>query len=729
MYQEYEDIFCNDWLKMAGESLLSASDMLLSMLLQFIVYFAPGYLLLERQLKSLSFVIKLPLYFSVGMLVVTIILSLIGIFYFWEYSLFVIGTVSYIIILIRFLFFGGGERPIGRLVATVRSQLYPSPIISFIVFSFVISIFAHISGYLKWPVPGDATVHGFLTNLLINNHALQTTLAPVAPSLLWDSPFGFHVIAANLSLAFDIFPGASIFVFATTIIALILMLVYSVTYILTRSVIFSLLALMSGFYVSSISNLEYWLIGYYYNGPYPSLFGYLILLVYLAVQLTVPFADGKRTANYWILSLISLVGMVIIYPPLVLLPAIHFVATNIFRNRYRLRKAIFNAVDRSRQKRQLHNFATSNLTIGYLIKKLKRSSTTYALFGVAAVVMVVAAYGFLTYWNSDIISSSFFWQISDNIFRMISRVDQASSQYGLNPGELFASDLDAPLTFLTMIVAAISIVKGKFAYLGGTYLLFSSLLLLSIWDVTANYFWFILPRRLFVFLIIFNWITILTYARVFSSSLVQRLGTTTFFKNKQSLILGKQSLMSYAIYVLIAVPPAVLFLPDVFSNAELEQADKWVGWFSRSKTFGNDYGMIEWISENTDSKDLIMVQNSRTSAFIYSFALKNLTSTILGIPETHYKVQRSFDNQIAWNRPELLEQFVNEYDVKYVLLLTAPSSWGYSNQAVLGGDRLQHSQKYGIQSYDNIFTNMSFLETVKKFGTSTLYEMVSKPDH
>ncbi|MGH9987825.1 MAG: hypothetical protein ACRD8W_28115, partial [Nitrososphaeraceae archaeon] len=115
---------------------------------------------------------------------------------------------------------------------------------------------------------------------------------------------------------------------------------------------------------------------------------------------------------------------------------------------------------------------------------------------------------------------------------------------------------------------------------------------------------------------------------------------------------------------------------------------------------------------------------SYTSAFIYSMALKNVTSLLLGEPESEYKVQRAFDNQIAWDRPQLLKEYIEEYDVRYVLLLMAPQAWGYSNPVVLGGDTLLHFQKYSVQRYDNIFTNMSFLNPVKTFGTSNLYEVV-----
>ncbi|MGH9987495.1 MAG: hypothetical protein ACRD8W_26420, partial [Nitrososphaeraceae archaeon] len=417
---------------------------------------------------------------------------------------------------------------ISRLVTTLRSEFGLSSIISLLVFSFAIGIFVYISGYLKWPLPGDAFVHGFLTTLLVNNQALQTTLDPIAPSLLWSSPFGFHVIAANLSLVFDIFPGASIFVTATTIMTLILMLIYSLTYVLTRSVIFSLLALMSGLYVSSIPNMEYWLIGYYYNGIYPCLFGYLALLLYLTAQFAVRYARNMRTSAYWFVSLTSLAGMAIIYPPFAILPTVHFVATYIFTKRNRFKISIFWHELRSQLKDKLeNNFTSRTLTLEHLIERPgKRSLIAFALFGIAVIVaiLVVASHTLSTDWNSYL--NDILWQLLYSISEIFMRVGQVSFQYSLTSETFFSSDIDAALTFSTMILAVITIVKRKYVYLGSSYLLFSGVLLLSTWEVTANFFWFLLPRRLFVFLIIFNWVMILTYARMFMDFLLNKLNIT-----------------------------------------------------------------------------------------------------------------------------------------------------------------------------------------------------------
>jgi hypothetical protein len=700
---------------MAVTSLLSTDQILLYVLIQFLVYFGPGYLLLQRQVNTFPFVVKLPMYISVGMLLVTIVLSVIGIFYIWDYSLIAIGMTSYALIIVKVLL-RGRRSTVDKLLSTIRSHFGLSSIIPICLFSFIIGIFAYISGYLGWPQPGDAFVHGFLTNLLVNNQILQTTLDPVAPLALWASPFGFHVVAANLSIVFDIFPGASIHVLAITIMILSLMLIYCLTYILSRSVLISLLASLSGFYISSIFNMEYWLIGYYYNGIYPCLFGYLAILAYLTSQFYARIANNVKASTYWPSSLISLSGIAIIYPPFAILPAIHFVGTNVFVKK-KFGDKIFSLTAltaRYRINRQIQNRRRTPI----FSRIRKRELTKYALYSTAGVIIIlIIVYVLPAVWNSQIS------QLTYSISRMVLRVEQVSFQFSLTAETFFASSTDAGLTFLTMAVAVIAIVKRKLVYLASSYLLFSVALLLSVWDATANYFWFILPRRLFVFLIIFNWITILTYARIFTNYLVSRLVISESRSSRTKFL--ERSIRPIMVFVLIALPPAIIFLPDLFSNAQLIEADRWVGWFSRSLIFENDYNLLAWISENINSKDLIMVQNSYGTSILHSMAIKNVTSSVLGLPEPEQKIQVAFDNQIAWERPQLLKEFVERYNVKYVLLLSAPVSWGYSNPIILGGDTLLHIQKYNLQGYSSIFSNMSFLEPEKTFGSSVLYRVNS----
>ena len=133
-------------------------------------------------------------------------------------------------------------------------------------------------------------------------------------------------MAAQLPFLFGIFPGEAILILATAIIILILLLIYSLVYFLTNSTMFSVAALLSGFYiypvVSDIRFLEKWLIGFYYNTPYANLFGYLSLLEFIAFALVI-FDENRKDSIFRLVLLLSLVGIAITYPPFVFIPIVY----------------------------------------------------------------------------------------------------------------------------------------------------------------------------------------------------------------------------------------------------------------------------------------------------------------------------------------------------------------------------------------------------------------------
>ena len=143
-------------------------------------------------------------------------------------------------------------------------------------------------------------------------------------------------MAAQLPFLFGIFPGEAILILATAIIILILSLIYSLVYFLTKSTMFSVIALLSGFYiypvVSDIRFLEKWLIGYYYNTPYANLFGYLSLLEFIACALVI-FDENRKNSIFRLVLLLSLIGIAITYPPFVVLPLVYVCLIYIIRSR------------------------------------------------------------------------------------------------------------------------------------------------------------------------------------------------------------------------------------------------------------------------------------------------------------------------------------------------------------------------------------------------------------
>ena len=312
---------------------LSITNAFLSIFVQFIIYFPTGFLILEKRIKHTPFIIKFPIFVSFGLLVMTIAVSITSIVYIGEGTLPAFGIISY-----GFLVFKLRKTKLSRdkFVTSLKHFSTIPNISTLIAFAFVISHFCWVMAFLGWPPGVDAISHGLLTSILDHNHRLQRSLTPVAPSQPWFEPFGFHVMAAQLPFLFGIFPGEAILILATAIIILILLLIYSLVYFLTKSTMFSVAALLSGFYiypvVSDIRFLEKWLIGYYYNTPYANLFGYLSLLEFIACALVI-FDENRKNSIFRLVLLLSLIGIAITYPPFVVLPIVYVCLIYIIRSR------------------------------------------------------------------------------------------------------------------------------------------------------------------------------------------------------------------------------------------------------------------------------------------------------------------------------------------------------------------------------------------------------------
>lgn len=658
--------------------------------IQFLVFFPVGFLLLGQRMKSIPFVLKIPVFLSLGMVAVDILMALIGIFYIGNLVFPMIGIISYILVMIKFIQHGQIRRQ--KEFPRIALPGLPS-LVTILAIILVIAHFSTAAGVIGWPPAGDLAGHGLLTSLLIHNGKLQSNLAPIEPDFPWHVPFGLHILSANLSLTFGVFPAISLFVLGTTIVILILLLIYSTVYILTRSTIFAVLALVSGFAISSIGNTEYWLLGYYYNGPYPNLFGYLALLLYVTFQFAVPSLNNyNKSRKIPTPSIVSLIGILLIYPPLAILPIIHLAAVNIYTRRVTMRKLF------------------SSVGVSHLIEResLKAVLTIGLVsFFILVIVSFLDIFPGLQYLKNDITSTS------SVILTSLDRTERLSFFYSLD-FSTFVSNEVGQLTILVMIAAITSLFKRKFVYLSSFYLLISGMVILSSWELTEDYLWFILPRRLFVFLGVLNWIVLLTYLSSLISWLIASMKVVAEGKRKTVSI----NLIRYGSFLAIIIPITLILLPSLISHFTLQQAERH-GWFPRTETFRNDYEMMVWIHHNIGSKDLIMVDNSFTSRFINSLSLKNITVHPISTSDPH-EIQRFIQNQISWERPELLNQFIRNHDIKYVLLLSGPLEYRPSS---LGGEGKFQIKKYSNSDYHRLFDDMSILEPVKEYGNATIYEV------
>jgi len=680
--------------------------MFLLVLAQFVIYFPVGYLFLNKRIKSFHFLEKFTLFVTFGLTTDVIILSIMGFLYVGYEVLISITAIAYGLILVPKIIkiIRGREKNISgtdkdnsqlrKFYFVQKLRLLPRKLLQnlvpILVLLLVVGHFSLVGDYIGWPPGIDAINHGFLTSLLNHNHKLETNLSPTAPDEPWFEPFGFHLISSNLSLLFNIFPGESILAFATTILILIFLLIYSAAYRLTGSTSLAVLSLFSGFFIYTITSdarfLEKWLIGYYYNTPYPTLFGYLTLLQFIVLQFIVPTKEVKSRFLSYLTTGLSIISIGLAYTPFIILPLVYIFASI-------AKKAISNILS------SISRFKTINNNKSPLIRILVNRKNLFLI--IFLVTISIFIYVIMIPHGSTISLGKF--------STLIQRVQANAHYYStavLVPETLY--NLTGIWTVITSIIAIMSLVKGNRVKLTVFYLMMSTPILITLLaNLVVDVTWFLFPGRLFAFLIIFNWIMLAAYINdILQRILKKRLST------KLALSVARASISLSLI--------TAFFLPSILSSLTLEQADNW-DWLFGREVFKNDYALMSWMSKNTNSSDLIMVDYSFASRSIHSFSIKNVTHN--PFPSTPKDVELDKDNIIAWERPSLLKSFIDRYDVKYILLDSEPYH-RVSGEA--GGDDTYHHKLFTVNEYNEIFGKMTFLKLVKQYGTSSVYKVINE---
>ena len=83
------------------DSLLNQNSAFLYILLQFLLYFPSGFLVLNGKMRSLPVIVKSPIYISFGLIITTIVLSMIGIVYIGSAGFIAYGIISYGLLIFR----------------------------------------------------------------------------------------------------------------------------------------------------------------------------------------------------------------------------------------------------------------------------------------------------------------------------------------------------------------------------------------------------------------------------------------------------------------------------------------------------------------------------------------------------------------------------------------------------------------------------------------------------
>ena len=281
-----------------------------------------------------TFMVSLPLYIIMGFSLLLSILTILG--------LLTIGPSTFLflvfltILLVAFLL---KKRRAHILINGRTSLTYifkhcflnTENIVPLILYVATFIFFIDKINRMQWPPVGDVlSLHGPLISLFLFNGRLTPTLQPLVPWILYYPP-GFHVLAANIASWFNIFPGEAALLLGGSATILIFWLIYSLTYIYSNSKLLSTAVLLSPFVYHPSGHLSRWIIGFLYNGTYPSLVAILLSMFSITMLATIDKTE-ITLFNYPLrvtLVLLSIMFTLLVeyppYLPLILIELIYLV--------------------------------------------------------------------------------------------------------------------------------------------------------------------------------------------------------------------------------------------------------------------------------------------------------------------------------------------------------------------------------------------------------------------
>jgi hypothetical protein len=634
------------------------------MLVLYALAFPIGYLLLHitkfDRFHSLSLFVRLPIYLSVGLVISTLLYYIIGVF-----TINVLVPVVVFVVIISILVF---QRRKNLQIKKPSFDTSVNNLFPLILLVLSLVYLAFIVGNQIWPVPGDVMDHGFYTSLLLNQHRITFTFAPVMPSITVYYPLGLHILAANVSLLTGLYPGESLFLTAGAIVSIFPLALYSLTYVYTKSKTFSLLAYLSIFIVTPYSWAT--ILRCLETGTYPRIYGYFVIATLCIITaITNPFKKDENGKNalfkYFVLlgSLLT-VSLIIIYPSYSIY-ALGFLLITILINRYSI----------------------SNL------RKIK-----IFLVAMLAGIVILALYGIFT-----------------GFFSWVLRILPKATDTGI-PLDYFSSFLGIAV----IIAAGISVfflIKSIRIEISLLYLIVLIPQLLSLYHPLYLYLVALTPYKNILINGVLSWVII----ALFGYYLLNKLTNSKYLVNLQNRIeltgrlkkIRIRTLVSFCAIVILlsAFAPTILFSVNNVSHNQLG----W-NWFVESEPASTyDFKAMEWINANVSSKDLILNIPSWSALYLDSFSIKNMTNYYLN---SNY--ERAVASMTLWQNPTnstFLKAFITEYNVKYIFVT---SEYGYYNWSGFGGDQTYVSRQY---DYGVIFDNFTFLNCVFKEGDTRVYSV------
>lgn len=566
-----------------------------------------------------------------------------------------------------------------RLETGIRVVFSPENILPLFLFIGTILYFVLSVDYLRWPPAGDVMkTHGPLVSLIEFYGKL-----PIAPgSIIIAYPPGFHGFVATVNTLLGVYPGEAVLIVAASVIALIPPMVYSATFLATNSKHLSFVAFLSTFIVYPSWHLQKWIVGYFYNGPYPNLTGYLIIFTFVIAVIALSLDFQARTwpmiKKFFLLLILTILSLLVTYPNFAIILSLFAI----------LAMAILHSSIKNELVLAVGRFLRLNLAKKLLSLVIFVSILSVIFFALVNLHLLEIASGYLTSGP-----------IPENI----------ANAYAISMSDFFDS-ISGIASVIAFPCAIYLFLKKKHLWLDLFYLLLFILLLLSVDGTLLRYVWIIMPNRSIVIAYVLSWIILAVTAYDVERHAIKSA------RRIYISVRNRRFLVSTCLYqVTITLLVILLFVPSISGYVSFDLTKK-LGWFQHADNFQTDFESLEWINKNVPSDALIMNDGSYVSRYAESLSLKNMTNWIWA--ESAFP-ERASDLFAIWNDPRnepYITGMLKKYNVSYI--------FSTSERIYIGRDILWVSRPYDPEIYAKIFDEYPFLEAVYKSGSTRIYKVV-----
>jgi hypothetical protein len=649
---EYEIAQSSEGLKKMNLGFLDAT--LYSSVLVFLAFW-PGYLVLGKAFpqEGYPFFTLLPIYIVFGTAILTVVSVVSGVLF--------LGTLPILgISLASLAHIVSNKRKIALRVDKRRA------IESFFCLFLYSITFVHFNlaaSVMKWPPPGDLIAHGYLVSLILSKGYTPTNLYPIVDYPLY-YPSGFHTFVASTAALTGLLPGEALVLAGAVLIWLIPIMLFSMSYVLTRSYLLSLIPFLASFYIHPSGHLGTWVMGFFYNGPYPNMMGYLFSILTFYVSTSYETSLLRK----FLVILLAEACLFFVYPPLFLTVGL----INAFPTLVSFKEAI-----REASKGELLSICSLLAVLGYVsFRNYGPTEAHYAeILGKGG--SPGPALGYLPAFLDDMVTSAALvsgcvaamWLIANG-----RRLIWISTFQLVSMSLIFISSL-FPHPLITVFAPA---------RLGPLTWLFSFVVLVC--SVT----------------------TVLTQSQALTMRL--RIGPRNID------IHLRQDFYRAAILTLLLFMVLLLMYPSMVRANKLEYAGR-AAWYSKTEFFSVDFQTSKWISENVKDGGLILNDPSWSGLFLPSYGFQRVIF--------HYFPHQAEYNEAMqiWLHPKnasLVKTILSKLQIRYVYV---PSYPYYLDLWMYGGDSRFKTKPYSPAEYIKIFDSYDFLVKVYQYKDSAVYEV------